>query len=57
MSHKQDGKDFTFDTFCDLLMKDQHKFLEEGKLGGKNQAHLLKRKVKPNPKEHGHEDQ
>ena len=57
MSRKKDGKDFTFDTLCDLLMKDQQKLLEEGKLGGKNQDHLLKRKVNPNPKERGRRDQ
>ena len=36
MSHKQDGKDFNFDALCDLFIKDHHKFVEEGKLGGKN---------------------
>ena len=53
MSCKKDGKTFTFDTLCDLLIQDQHKFLEEGNIGGKNQAHLLKIKVKTNIKEHG----
>ena len=37
MSHTQDGKDFTFDTFYDFLIKDQQKLLEEGRLGGKIQ--------------------
>ena len=53
MSYKQDGKDFTFDIFCDLLIKDQHKFLEEGKLGTKHQAHFLKSNIKQTYKEHG----
>ena len=41
MSHKKDGKNFTFDTFCELLIKDRQKLLEEGKLGGKNQNHFM----------------
>ena len=45
-SWKDNGKDYTFGTFCDLLIKDQHKLLDEGKLGGKHQAHSLKGKVK-----------
>ena len=36
MSHKQHGKDFTFDTLCDLLIKDQQKLLKEGKLASKH---------------------
>ena len=36
MSHKEDFKDFTFDTLCDLLIKDQHKLLDERKLGNKH---------------------
>ena len=36
ISCKQYCKDFTYDTLCDLLIKDQQKLLEEGKLGGKN---------------------
>ena len=56
MSHKQDGRDFTFDTFYYLLIKYQQDFLEEGNSGRKNQAHLLKRKVKLNLKEHGWKD-
>ena len=35
ISYKQDNKDFSFDVFCDLLIKDQQKLLEEGKLGNK----------------------
>ena len=53
MSCKKYGKYFTFDTLCDLLIKDQQKLIEEGKLGGKNQAHFLRGKVKPNLKECG----
>ena len=52
-SHKEDGKDYTFDVFCDLLIKDQQKLLDEGRLGGKHQAHLLKSKGKMNYKERG----
>ena len=39
------------------MVKDQQNLLEEGKLGSKNHAYLLKSKVKPNPKEHGRQDQ
>lgn len=46
-------KDYTFDMFCELLIKDQLKFHDEGKLGGNYQAHLLKGKVKHNDKERG----
>ena len=35
MPCKHDDKLFTFDVFCDLLIKDQQKLLEEGKLGNK----------------------
>lgn len=37
-SCKKDGKDYTFDVLCDLLIKDQQKLLDEGKLGSKHQA-------------------
>ena len=57
MSHKQVGNEFIFDTFCDLLIKEQLKLVEEGKLGGKNQAHLLKSEVKTTFKERGWKDQ
>jgi hypothetical protein len=43
---KQDGKDYSFEFFCELLITDQHRFLEKGNLGGKHQAHLLKGKGK-----------
>ena len=56
MSCKQDDKDFTFDVLSDLLIKDQQKLLEGGKLGSKHQAHLLKSKVKQNCKECGQSD-
>jgi hypothetical protein len=41
---KEDGKDYTFESFCGLFIIDRHKPLEEGKLGGKHQAHFLKGK-------------
>jgi hypothetical protein len=53
-AHKEDGKDYTFDVLCGLLINDQHRFLDEGKLGGKHQDHFLKRKGKMNYKERGH---
>jgi hypothetical protein len=53
---KEDGKDYTFDTLCGLLINDQHRLLDEGKLGGKHQAHLLKGKGKMNYKERGCSD-
>ena len=34
-SHKEDNKDYSFDLFCDLLIRDQNKLIEEGELGGK----------------------
>jgi hypothetical protein len=45
-AHKEDGKDYSFEVFCELLITDQHRLLEEGNLGGKHQAHLLKGKGK-----------
>ena len=45
-SLKEDGQDYSFDVFYDLLIRDQHKLLDEGKLGGKQQAHFLKCKGK-----------
>jgi hypothetical protein len=53
---KEDGKDYTFDAFCDLLINDQHGLLDEEKFGGKLQAHMLKGKGKINYKERGHFD-
>ena len=50
---KEDGKDYTFDVLCELLIKDQQKLFDEGKLGGKNQPHLLKSKGKKKYKERG----
>jgi hypothetical protein len=35
-TRKQDGKDYSFEVFCELLITDQHRLLEEGKLGGKH---------------------
>ena len=34
-SCKEDGKDYSFDVFCDLLIRGQYKLLDEGKLGVK----------------------
>jgi hypothetical protein len=42
------GKDYTFESFCDILIIDQQKMLEEGNLGVKHQYHLLKGKGKSN---------
>jgi hypothetical protein len=50
-SYKEDGKDYSFDVFCDLLIRDQQNLLDEGKLGGKQQAHLLNGKIKKNYKD------
>jgi hypothetical protein len=50
-ARKEDGKDYTFEAFCGLLINDQHKLLEEGKLGGKHQAHLLKGNSKLDPRD------
>jgi hypothetical protein len=35
-SCKEDGKDYTFNVSCDLLIKDRQKLIGEGKLGGKH---------------------
>jgi hypothetical protein len=40
-THKKYGKEYS-DFFCEILVTNQHRFLEEGNLGGKHQAHLLK---------------
>ena len=45
-SHKEDGKDYSIDVFCDLLIRDQQKFLVEGNIGGKQQAHFRNGKGK-----------
>ena len=45
-SRKEDDKDYSFNVFCNFFIRDQHKFLNEGKLGGKQQTHLLKGKDK-----------
>ena len=55
-THKEDGKDYTFDAFRGLLINNQHMFLDEGKFGGKLQSHMLKGKGKINYKERGHFD-
>lgn len=43
-SRKEDNKDYSFDVFCDLLITDQQKLLDEGNLGGKKQSHFIKGK-------------
>jgi hypothetical protein len=43
---QKDGKDYIFDFLCGLLITYHHKLLDEGKLGGKHQAHFLKGKGK-----------
>jgi hypothetical protein len=55
-AHKEDGKEYTFYTFYGLLINDQHRLLDEGKLGGKYQVHLLKGKGKMNYNEIRHCD-
>lgn len=40
-SGKEDGKDYFFDMFCDLLIRGHQKLLDEVNLGGKHQAHLV----------------
>jgi hypothetical protein len=50
-AHKKDGKDYTFEYFYGLLITDQHRLLEEGKIGGKHQAHFLKGKGKMDPRD------
>lgn len=52
-SRNDDGKDYTFDVFCDLLIKDQQKLFDEWNFGDKHKAHLLKRKGKKNYEERG----
>jgi hypothetical protein len=54
--HQDDGKDFTFDTFCGLLIIDQNNLLDGAKFGRKHQAHFIKGKGKMNYKERGHSD-
>jgi hypothetical protein len=53
-SRKEDGKDYSFDIFCDLLIRDQQKLLDEGKLGDKHQDHLFKGKGKNIYNDRGH---
>jgi hypothetical protein len=47
---KEEGKDYTFDILCGLLINDQLRFFDERKLGGQYQAQLLKGKGKMNYK-------
>lgn len=41
-SPKEDGKDYSFDVLYDLLIRYLQNCLDEGKLNGKQQSHLLK---------------
>jgi len=50
---KEDCKDYMFESFYVLLIIDQHKLLNEGKIIGKHQAYFLKGKGKSNHKERG----
>ena len=52
-SRKEEAKDYSFDVFCDLLIKDKQKFIDEGKLGGKQQANFLNGKGKQIYKDRG----
>lgn len=45
-SRKEHSKDYSFNDFFDLLIRDQHDLLDEGNLGGKQQADLLNGKGK-----------
>jgi hypothetical protein len=55
-AHKEYGNDYMFEDLYGLLIIDQHNLLDEGKLGGKHQSHLLKGKGKSNHKERGQFD-
>ena len=55
-SRKEDGKDYFFDVFYDLFIRDQKMFLDEGNLGGKQQAHFLKGKGNKINKDRGRVD-
>jgi hypothetical protein len=50
---KEDGKDYTFESFYGLLITDEHILLEECKIGGKHQVQFLKGKGKSNYRERG----
>jgi hypothetical protein len=52
-TYKEYGKDYTFEAFNDLLINSQHILLDEGKLGRKHEAHLIKGKGKSNHKQRG----
>ena len=51
---KEYGKDYMLYVFYDSLIKDKTKLLDEGKLGGKHQAHLFKIKGNKRYKEREH---
>jgi hypothetical protein len=44
---------YMFESLCGILITNQHKFLDEGKLGGIHQSHLLKGKGNSTHKERG----
>ena len=52
-SCKDNGQDYSFDVFCDLLIRDHQKLLDEGKLGGKQQDNFLNGKTKQISKDRG----
>jgi len=41
-SRKEDGMDYTFDSFCGFLIREHEKLLDEGKLEVKKYVCLLK---------------
>jgi hypothetical protein len=52
-SLKEDGEDYTFDSFFSLLIRAQEKFYDGGKLSNKKHAHSIERKSQYNYKERG----
>jgi hypothetical protein len=50
-AHKEYGYDYAFEYFYGILITNQHKLLEEGNLGVKHHAHLLKGKRKMGPRD------
>jgi len=54
-SRKEDGKGYTFDSFCGFLIMAHEKFLDGDKLEINEYAHLLKDKDRQNYRERGQE--
>ena len=50
---KDDGKDYSFDYFYGLLIREQNKLFDEGKHEVKQQSHFLKGKYRHNYRERG----